>query len=780
VIASIVVAQAAGVTLGALLREARPRFLAGRLSPPWLVVVALPSGIGAVLAGTSPTAWAPLDAALAAALGSGVVWLGASASPRMTLVSALAVSVAAVGSEVHPVAFAASGLVLAAALGARPDPFLTAVVSGMVVQVALRLNAPGPPGLTAVSAAVVLSPIVISAVSQLAPDARRRLAKATLLLALVCIIAAALGAAGAAAARASLNRGVGLLGSVTVVGGQAGSDELSARLTAAEQAFSRAENILRWSRPAAMVPVVAQQWRALHAAAVSGQALSRVGARAATSAGLHDLRIQDGQVPLAALSALGPTLDEAARGLRSTRRRLSAADSAWLVPPLGSRLRDATDRVRDAEAGVRDAARALPQLPALLGDAVPRRYFLMIQTPAELRATGGFVGNYGEITADGGRLRLSRFGRIRDLYPQNARDVRQLVAPPDYVARYGRFRPEQEVSNVNLSPDLPTVARVIDGLYRQAGGQPIDGVIAVDPSALAAFLQLIGPVQVRSWPEPLTSENVRRILLFDQYQQIQSPERVDFLGDVAQEVWRRLTTGSSLSPQLVFAALADAVRGKHLQMATVRPEEEPLFDELGVSGGMAPVDGDFLGVVTQNAGGSKLDAYLHRQVDYRADVDPATGALRARLRVTLRNRAPASGLPDYVNGLSQPPLPEGHNRLYISIYTPWRLSRAEIDGNPLPMAPEEELGRRVYSAYAVIPAGSAATLELDLQGRLAERSRYTLRLHRQPTVEPDDVRTTLVVPSGWAIGDSGGRRWTSRRPFDDDEAVRLPLRPWWR
>lgn len=779
-IASIIVAQTAGMSLGALLREARPRLLPVQLSRPWLVGIVSSSAIGAILAGGSPTGLVPLDVVLVASLGAGVVGLGSRATPRAALLSAVLASVAAIGSEVHPVAFAASGLVLVTALAARRDPFLTAVVSGMVTQVALRLDQPRVPGLTALAAAVVLAPIAVSGMSQLALRARRRLARGALLLGLVAMVGAALVAGTALAARASLNRGVELLGNETTLSGRAGSDELSVRLTAAEDAFGSARNILRWSRPTAVIPVVGQQWRALHAAAVSGQTLSALGAQVSASATVRDLRIRDGQIPLATLAALIPTLDDASVGLRSARRRLSAADSAWLIPPLGGRLRDAAGRVRDAEAGVGDASAALPLLPALLGETFPRRYFLMIQTPAELRATGGFMGNYGEITADGGRLRLSRFGPIRDLYPRDSADVRRLEAPPDYVARYGRFRPEQELGNVNVSPDLPTVARVIDGLYAQAGGLPVDGVITVDPIALAAFLRVVGPVQVPSWPEPITSENVNGILLFGQYEQFQSSERKDFLGEVAQEVWRRLTTGSSLTPQQVFGALGAAVRGKHLQMVTTKQQEEPLFDGLGVSGRMAPPDGDFLGVVTQNAGGNKLDAYLHRRVDYRAELDPATGDLRGHLRVTLENRAPGSGLPAYVYGLAEPPLPEGHNRLYVSVYTPWRLADARLDGNPLPMAAENELGRRVYSTYVVIPPGESRTLALDLGGRLPEASQYTLRLHRQATVEPDDVRTTLVVPSGWAVGDGGDRRWSSRRPFDDDETVRLPLRSWWR
>jgi hypothetical protein len=410
----------------------------------------------------------------------------------------------------------------------------------------------------------------------------------------------------------------------------------------------------------------------------------------------------------------------------------------------------------------------------MLGADEPRHYFLAVQTPAEERGTGGLIGNYGEITADKGRLSLTRFGRIGELNEFNVSVPRTLVAPPDYIERYARFAPQLQWLNVNLSPDFPTVAGVIAELYPQSGGQEVDGVIAVDPAGLAAILQLVGGVRVGSWPDLITSDNAVQILLRDQYNRFQYDDRVDFLGEVAQETWRRLTSGFLPSPQALVTALGPAVQGKHLLLAATRPSEEQVFDEMGAAGRMAPVNGDFLGVIVQNAAANKADAFLSRDIDYDVNLDPGSGRLEGVLKVVLRNDAPSSGLPDYVIG-NTIDLPKGTNRMLLSVYTPWEILAATSDGQEVRLEDQRELGRRVFSTPVVIPPGTSVSLEFRLSGKMPRADIYRLDVHSQPAAGADQLRTSLSLSSGWRV-DGGGRRATQSLPLDADRTLEVPLR----
>lgn len=777
-IAGLLVAASAGVSLGAVIVAGTPSVLRSRWAS--LGAPAVVSAVAATFAPGQATGWFPLDLVARAALGAGIVFLGARCRPRAALLGAVGATVAATGASVQPLGAAAGGLLLAAVLSSGHHPFVTAVASGMVGQVALRLSRPHVATVTAVVAVVILAPIVVSGVSDMDARARRRIFRCGLLLGGLAVVGAGLGLVSALLARPSLTRGVSVV-SGEVIDQGSGGQPASARLLVARRDFRTARRTLGswWARPAAAVPVVAQHWRALRGAALTGEQLSELGLRVATSFPASGVQVSDGQVPLDALISLQPALTEAARDLGAARRRLAAVHSVWLLPPLRVRLDDGRERVAGAESGTRTALRVLPQLPALLGGHRPRRYFLAIQTPAELRASGGFLGNYGEISADNGRLRLTRFGSILDLYGGDLQS-RRLVAPPDYTRRYSRFLPQQEWANVNLSPDFPTDAQVIAGLYPQSGGEPVDGVVAVDPTGLAALLRVVGPVQVAGWPSAITADNVSAILVRDQYTRFEhrEAERAEFVNDLAQGVWHRLTTGSFPLSRML-GSLGPVISGKHLQLASTTAGEERLFESLGAAGQMAPVDGDFLAVVTQNAGANKLDAYLRRQVDYRVELDPGNGRLQARVRVTLHNDAPPAGLPSYVVGQTTPPVPTGDNKIYLSIYSPWRLSQAQIDGRAASLESGRELGRQVYSAFVVVPAKGSLVVDLDLSGHAPQGGDYRLTVHRQATANADDVRTSLALPFGWSVGGPPATQTSDRFELDADRTVRVPVRRQW-
>ncbi len=744
-----------------------------------LAVLAAVSAVAAVAGGGSPTGWLPLDVVFVAALGGAAVLAGSEAPSPLILAGALVAAAAGTGSIAVVLALAALGLVLVSLL-VEVEPVVDAAAAGLVAQAALRLTSPGGRGLTALVAALILLPLFLAAVRVLDQRYRRLAFRAVLGAGAFAVVGGIVGAVAAATAVGPLRRGLSTA-TATIDATQAVELEATAAgLSRAGEDFARARGALEawWAFPARVVPVVAQHWRVLQAAAVTGDQLAEAGQRALNAPALADVRVSDGRVPLEQLAAIEPPVADVAARATAARRRLDAARSAWLVPQLADELDSRLERVRDIERTTGLAHRVLPMVPGLLGAEGPRRYFLAVQTPAEARAGGGFLGNYGEITADDGRLSLARFGRQADLTLAPGAATRTLEAPEDFLARYARFRPEQTWANVNMSPDVPTNAAVIANLYPQSGGAPIDGVITVDPAALAALLGVVGPVEVPTWPTPINAANALQVLLFDQYQRHDtSDERVDFLGDVAQIAWGRLTTGELPPVPQLLAAFGPAVADKHVFFSSTRPDEQQLFEDMGAAGKVPPVRGDFLGLVTQNAAANKIDYFLRREVDYRVELDPGRGRLQAKARILLHNTAPAEGVgPALIGNELLPPLPNGSNKLYLSFYTPWELGQGRVDGAPVEFERATELGRRVYSATVVIPPRSTVALELDLAGRLPDaEGGYRLDVYRQPMVSPDDVTATLALASGWRTEDGVGEH-TSTLELTSDATVEVPLR----
>ena len=160
-------------------------------------------------------------------------------------------------------------------------------------------------------------------------------------------------------------------------------------------------------------------------------------------------------------------------------------------------------------------------------------------------------------------------------------------------------------------------------LAPQAGLTTVDGVLAVDPQGLAALLELTGPVDVVGWPTPISAENVVKVTLRDAYAAFaETPERADFLGDVAQVAVDEATSGNLGRPAQIAKVLGAAAHAGHLILAFARPEEQELAVELGVSGRMEPVRSDAVAVTTSNAGANKIDYYLQRSVRYTVKLAP--------------------------------------------------------------------------------------------------------------------------------------------------------------
>lgn len=631
-------------------------------------------------------------------------------------------------------------------------PGAGAVLGAVVAAVALHLPTAGHSPRVAVPAGAMVAVIWLGGLLQLPRRARRRAWRGVAAGALLALGATTLAGLAVLRARPAVNAGLASADQATASVRRADGRAAQASFAAAGQSFARARHALDawWVLPARALPGVGPQVAAARSAAISGSGLA--GAGAGLSAQLRlDLRIQGGQLPLDRISALDLPLRQTQQALHDASARLGAARSPWLVGPLDRRLGSAIAQVRRAQADSDRALRTERLVPGLLGAAGPRRYLVLIQTPSEARGSGGFAGDYAEITADQGRLAFVRLGHIAELNVRGAPPAqRHIDAPADWLARYSRFQPASTWQSINLSPDFPATAQAAASLYPQSGGERVDGVIGIDPEGLAGLLEVAGPVAVTGWPVPLSGSNTNQILLYDEYVRYPDTARYDFLGDAARAIFDHLTNSSLPTPGALAASLSPVVTGRHLQLYSVRPQEQSTLSDLGLAGAAPPVRGDALGVVVQNSTGNKIDWFLRQAVDYQVSLDPGNGTLRAKAKIELRNTAPANGLPLEIIGSSlQPPLPTGTSRLYVSVYTPWGLAGATLNGRPTGLQSELELGRRVYSAYIDIPPGGTATLTLDLQGSLRGAATYRLDVMHQPTVTPPQVTASLSLATGW-------------------------------
>jgi Protein of unknown function (DUF4012) len=662
------------------------------------------------------------------------------------------------------VALAAGGIALVLAFVAtrpgRPAPFVGAVVGGLSAIALLSGTHVWFHGASALVTAAAVTPMLVSGYRFAERATRRRVRLAAALATVAVVAVAGLYGALLAQSRRDIERGMERLDAGMAAardGDDVGAEQL---LGEASEAFAAAERRLGgwWAEPAEVVPVMGYNARAIQAMASSATELSRRGEEAAADADVDQITVQGGRLDLARVRALEEPLVDVASALERTAARMDAVESPWLAAPVAERVDRVQREVADARPDARLAADAVRVVPAIFGGEGESRWLVAFTTPVEARGRTGFMGNYAELSAIDGDVEMPRFGRILELELGGTPAAqRTLSGPDDFVARWSRFQPVATWRNLTMSPDFPSVGQVMTELYPQSGGRPIDGVLAVDPIALAALLEFVGPVEIPGVPEPLTAENAADFMLYEQYVELPDDERVDVLETLARTTFDRLTAGELPGPRAVADVLGPAVRDGHIQLYSIHPEQQRLFTDIDADGALPAVDGDFLAVVNSNATGNKVDLFLSRDIDYRATWDPETGEVAATVAVTLVNGAPSAGLPEYIigNALDEEgeDLPAGTNRTHVSVYSPLSLEGADLDGQPLDLASEVERDRYAYSLFLDVPPDNGTrVLTLRLRGRIpVDGEGYRLDIAGQPLVTPDDVHVTVESTGGGTL-----------------------------
>jgi hypothetical protein len=517
--------------------------------------------------------------------------------------------------------------------------------------------------------------------------------------------------------------------------------------------------------PSLAVPFVASNVRAARALADIGAELASTGESLTVAINPDSLEVVDGRLPLDEVAKVQPKLEQGSAVLTDALARVQAVrDDPYLAEPVHDAVVKIEGQLARAAKEARHANDAAKLASALFGGAGPRHYLLIIANNAESRATGGFTGSYAVLTADDGKLTVGDIIRT-GVWNQTLRDLPKVVweAPVDYQRRYAPFHPETTLQNVNLSPDFPSITEVLLSLAPQAGVGTVDGVMSVDPAGLAALLQLTGPVNIASWPEAITADNVVNITLRDAYARFpdDTGDRVDLLGDVAKAAVDQATSGRLGKPSQIAKVLGQAAHEGHIILGFARANEQRLAEELGVAMHMTKAPSDGIALTTSNAGGNKIDYYVQRDVDYRVQLTPNSDASRAIAKSTftstITNNAPTAGLPQIVIGPFDQRFVAGESRNFVSLYSPLEFVDAGLDGNFATVAPNRERFHNVVSFYADVFSKTSKTITANLAGQLKLYDGwYTLQVRHQPTLNPDRVHVSVDVPEGWKIDKAPG------------------------
>ncbi|WP_040492459.1 DUF4012 domain-containing protein [Ilumatobacter nonamiensis] len=699
-----------------------------------VVAVAVVAAVVAVLAGAEPVG-SPTADTVVVAITAFVVTMAASVVPWWLVFGALVISTATAGDATVIAVGVVAGVLYLASLTAFGPHTITAAVAGAVaVNVMLRSDLARFLGFSMIVGGVVFGIVVLAAAMTLDGRVRRIVLITTGLLVAVAVASvAALGLAAndarteVTSANAAAREGIELLSDGEY-------DEAAELFDDAASDFSAVDDRLQSPlvAPARIVPGLSQNVRAgSELTAQAADALADA-ALALRSVDPDSLSFDNGRIDLTAIRDAEEPLVQVQAALDGLQTTIADVRSPWLIDRITEELDELEVELAEEEPRLDTVIEAVQITPQILGGDGPRRYLVLFGSTAEARALGGFIGNYAEMLIDDGQITVTEFERRSDL--EGILEVSGATCdgcPSQFVERYGPFGftsgPDGGVgdkawSNITMSPHFPHVAEVAQLLYPSSGGDPIDGVFYMDAEVVSTLMSYTDPVDLPEFDVTVNANNALRFILGEQYAlgDGANDDRIDALGTLGNAVIGQLLTGSLPGPAVLARDLAPLVDDRRLMFLTTEREEQEFLDEIGVSGSLPefdPANGGF-SVTMTNAGGSKIDVFLEREVDVEI-VTSATGDRRLVAEVTLTNHAPTEGLPPVVIG-SEAGLPPGTSRLYTTFYGPLGLDSAERDGEELDLTAKLEAGWAAYPLFMDLASEESSTfhLEFDLPDQL--------------------------------------------------------------
>jgi len=318
---------------------------------------------------------------------------------------------------------------------------------------------------------------------------------------------------------------------------------------------------------------------------------------------------------------------------------------------------------------IKDEIRAVIEAaPTLAGADGPKRYLIAFQNSAEARGTGGILGAFAIVKFERGKLSVERTGSNAIL---KSLETLPIVMPADFKRIYGDDPAIWQ--NSNISPHFPYGAKIWMALWEKQFGEKLDGVIAVDPSALSYILRSTGPIKLKSG-EVITSKNLVSETLQKAYKRYEFDNlaRKDFLVRIINATASRLVSGQYSKLRLA-QGLKRGIDENRILVFSSDTRVESLLEDTSIGGALSTSKNNEFRAVIINTDASKLDYYLSRKTQVKSLSCSENGEVRVELLVK-NILTTGIGLPSYVltraDKTKPPGLVSGQHRFLAFVYGP--------------------------------------------------------------------------------------------------------------
>lgn len=570
--------------------------------------------------------------------------------------------------------------------------------------------------------------------------------------------------------KADLEAGKTLLSQGTAQRSASDLTAAQAKFTSARAHFLAADQVTRSSRlvrDGQDVPILgaylSPRATAIEQLSVAGSSLALVAEAASRIDGKLIAPAPGTSAPaqlVGALQASTPDLNQIQSQLAVAQRALKQVQPAVL--PSGDRATVTQLRgiVGGGVKGVAELRTLIPVLVQMLGMNGPQTYLVEQVNPAELRAGGGFIGSFSLVQANQGTITLTRSedSGVTDNEPRLVQGQAGYVTPPGPLQQFVGNK-SWVLGDSNFFPSFIENGQEGIALLQHETGIQAQGVISMDPTAVADLLKLTGPLQVPAWNVTIDASNFADYIFQFENSSTHPANRKSFFGDAAGPIISALSSlPASRWPELI-SVLNQAATQRDLQVYFAAPGTEAEMDRVGWSGSVNPDRAsDFLLDVESNFTGTKANHFLQRT--YHLDLTTSGDQLVHKVTVDLKDSEPGGY--------------EGSRQYgaYVRVYVPSDATNVSI-GDVFPdkfASTEQPTGLQMRDGWvyiAINPELGYGTWTYTFQYDTPyDGSTQRLYWQKQPGTQSD------AIDLSWSIG---GQTHAATSTLTQDKVVTLTL-----
>lgn len=442
-----------------------------------------------------------------------------------------------------------------------------------------------------------------------------------------------------------------------------------------------------------------------------------------------------------------PSIDKIAEKLDSAKKEFDTVNPNRYPKQLGkTKIRENLENGKrlfeDTATLFVQAKPLLKKLPDLLGNKESKKYLILFQNDAELRATGGFLTAFAIFDINKGKLIVERSD---DIYKLDEAKKRQFSAP-DKILMYHKDVKNYQLRDSNLSPDFLISIQAFEKLLNDSDVDlgKYDAVITLDTHVLVSTVKILGEFNAagRSFSADIDKRCDCPKVIYELEDYSTRPVaylRDDRKGVIGSLLYQIMQRALGVSPSQywgkLFQMFIDEANEKHILFYFKDADAQNGIESVNFGGRIKDFTGDYLHVSNVNFAGAKSNLFVENSVSQEVNLE--NGKIVKTLTLTYKNPAKASNCNLEAGQLCL----NGILRNWLRVYVPKGSELIDFKGSEMKTLVYEDLNKTVFEGFMTVkPQGSAEVkIKYNLPTAISSRP-YNLLIQKQPGTDGEEFK----------------------------------------